>query len=97
MVHSVNATIIILVIITNDKMPFLWHFGMKFKYFPLSKYFHIIPIASAIMDDKNKYKIIFIKFLSNAIRNIKSTLFIEKDVRIYHSMDWYKIHNPAPH
>ena len=30
---------------------------MKFKYFPLSKYFHIIPIASAIMDDKNKYKV----------------------------------------
>lgn len=30
---------------------------MKFKHFPLSKYFHIIPIASAIMDDKNKYKV----------------------------------------
>ena len=38
-------------------MPFLWYFGMKFKYFPLSKYFHIILITSAITDDKNKYKV----------------------------------------
>ena len=30
---------------------------MKFKYLSLSKYFHIILIISAIIDEKNKYKV----------------------------------------
>lgn len=38
-------------------MPFLWYCGMKFKYLSLIKYFHIILITSASMDDKNKYKV----------------------------------------
>ena len=36
------------------KTQFLWYFGMKFTYFPLNRYFHIILIASAIIDDINK-------------------------------------------
>ena len=49
--------IIIIAKIINAKMPFLWYFGMKFKYLSLSKYFHIILITSAIMDEKNKYNV----------------------------------------
>ena len=30
---------------------------MKFTYFPLNRYFHIILIASAIIDDINKYNV----------------------------------------
>ena len=30
---------------------------MKFTYFPLNRYFHIILIVSAIIDDINKYNV----------------------------------------
>ena len=47
-------------------MPFLWYCGMKFKYLSLMKYFHIILITSASMDDKNKYKV-NMEFINNTI------------------------------
>ena len=56
---------------------------MKFTYFPLNRYFHIILIASAIIDDINKLSespLAFVRYANNTIDNQRSNNETLQDV-----------------